>query len=318
MIFHSKHHIFMRKVFSFIALACTVLAACQKNTGMAGEGTVPVTVSVTGSISKVTGLNPADEVKVNSLQILVFDSEGNIQNYKQAAEGETSVTMSITVGAKHIYALLNAPSLGDVASEAALLGMSSLMSDNTIGSFVMTGSVSTTISKATTVEIPVKRMVAKVILKKITAAFESAEMASEDMFLKRIYMQDVPMDMNYGIDAVPSARLSGADDNGAVNALIADSITGVNLKGNAAYTTEHNFFIYPTGAGTVTPAIVIEAEMFGKPQIYTCRLPQIERNKTYEVSELVITRLGGEAYQVTCDIKIEGWDTGLSDYREEF
>lgn len=314
----------MRKKIIISLLALASLASCSKKESEeypvyhGNAKPVTMTVSVTGSSTKATGIDPKNEEKHTSLQVLVFDSNGLIEVYKDVAGTDTETKVGVLAGTKTVYAFLNAPSLKDVSSETALLAKVSSLSDNSLDSFVMYGSTTKAVSENTTIKIDVRRLVAKVILKKITAEFSAGALGKEDFFINKIYMEDVAATANYGLTLAPTTFYSGAaTTNGAVNALLFDAVTGVNLKNGGSCTTEHDFYVYPT-VGAKTPSLVIEGTLMGETQVYVCKLPAITRNCTYQIDEVVITRPGGDEYILDCEVKIVPWETGLTNYTERF
>lgn len=312
----------MRKTLLFSALTVLGLVSCQKqehsNPVMhVGSETIPLTVTVTGTGTKATNINPANEEKHTSLQVLVFSSNGAVETYKNLEGSGTTLQLGVIAGAKKVYAFLNAPSLKAVASESALLSMVSNLSDNALDSFVMFGSASKTVDKATTIPIEVKRIVAKVMLKKIRAEFPAAAISKEDFIINKFYMENVAATANYGLNQKPTSFYSGAAGDTPVDALIRDAAVNANLKNNGSYTKEHDFYVYPT-TGAESPRLVIEGTLMGQTQVYACNLPAITRNCTYEISEVVITRQGGDEYKVDCTVNIAGWDVGLTNYTEIF
>ena len=116
-------------VLALAACACSKENQCKS----CKEGKpVEVTVQINGTtMTKATGNTYANESKVNNLQILAFDADGNIEAYR-SVDNETSVTLMTTSGEKTVWAVVNAPSLESVSTLDGLRSSLTLLEDNAL------------------------------------------------------------------------------------------------------------------------------------------------------------------------------------------
>ena len=296
--------------------------------------TVALTVSLQGEtlITKATGIKEANEKKVKKMQVYVLDSSGAVESYKSAT-GE-SLTLSTTTGSKEIYALVNCPDYPAIASKTELLNTVSQFSANALDGFEMVGVLKKTITSTDPTEVvPVKRLVSKVVIGKISARFTSAAYSSLPFTVKAIYLINVAGDMNYGVDGTPSVWYNKSKyESSACDFMLYDGNLNRTVTSTTPYTVEHSFYCYPNptsgdaNGGTWSARhtrLVIETTLGQETYYYPITLPAIDRNKTYCVSELIVTRPGSTDPDVpvstsscTYSVQVEGWNAGLAPYVE--
>lgn len=303
----------------FLAAAVIATASCQKDrSDLPAPGkAVSMTVNISGgTTTRATGSFAEKEAAINGLQVFCFDkATGAVEDYESGST--KSVTLSITTGTKRIYALANCPDLKAVTSEADLLATVSNLSNNSLSSFEMispTGSAAEyVISESGTLNIAVKRIVAKVLVDKIVAAFTSSSLQSADFIINRIYLVNVAKSNRYDLSATPSEYYSGSDDNGEnINGMIRETGLSYNLRNNGSSDVKHGFYVYPNSSANKTK-IVIEATLLGAAQVYSFELPSVERNKVYDISEIKITKIGGDMSESDINISVSEWEYADSD-----
>lgn len=383
---------------SLVALGATMAVSCNKDVPapkVTADGSpVEVTVSIKGSpASKATGVTYAEESQVNSLQVFVFN--GNELEAHRSVTGATMTLIPATSGERTVWAVVNAPDLYSVLNVSdedpmTLLKLKSAMSnlsDNSIGGFVMSGSVTQELVDGGNVVITVKRNVARVSIEKISASLKDYREAYS-VRVKGIYLINVPANCSYDMTISATAwanPLKHAD--ASFDALLFDDLStadpaiivkndkfqkeGVDIREDQAwvyekmitgeyvladgvtrvqdnsYTKEHVFYTYPNkygaGEGQSTSyditwsergtILVIEAEMLdenGNPVeiqntdhqtvgYYPLPLPAMERNKTYTINEVKITRLPGdvpfkpiETGESKVTISVADWEVGIN------
>jgi len=304
-----------RVIFISFAAAALVAASCQKEQPAPSIPTksVNMTVNVSdGFFTKATGSFSDNEATVTNLQVFCFDkATGATEDYKTSST--KSVNLSITTGTKRIYALANCPSLASVTSEAALLATVTNLSNNSLSSFEMispTGSgAEYAITESGTLNLVVKRIVAKVLVDKITAAFTTSALQSADFIINKIYLVNVAKSNKYDLSVTPAEYYVGSEDNGAnINAMIRETGLSYNLKNSASSTVKHGFYVYPNGSANKTK-VVIEATLLGANQVYSFELPAVERNKVYDITEIKITRQSGDLTDTEVKITVSDWDS---------
>ena len=366
------------------ALAATVLLSCNKEVkgpSAAADGhPVEVTVSITGAPpSRAVGTTYADESKVHTLQVFVFNGEDR-EAYKSVSSSLQALVPASS-GERTVWAVVNAPDLSGVMTLPLLKAATTSLSDNGKDSFVMTGSVTQELVDGGNVPITVRRIVSRVSISRISTSLKDYR-EGWSVRLKRIYLINVAGDSSYGTGTEPGSwinRLAHADND--LDALLLDNLgeegagvvirnniyqkdgqpvdewgaynetthrlaDGVSVVTDNSYTKEHAFYPYPnpypvegatpdyspewTPRGTI---LVIEAELLdeaGSPIViqgttaqtvgyYPILLPALERNKTYVIDEVRITRLPGdvpyrpiETGESKVEIRVDEWEMGLN------
>ena len=167
----------MKNTFSIIASAmlAVFLAGCNgaSVTEETPENLVRTKVSVGGSpLTRATGVTSEQENNVANLQIFVFDESGSREYYVNAG-GSMTCDIVTKEGKKTVMAVVNAPDMESIGSRNSLLTTTSLLSDNSLGSMVMTGEVDAVLQDGGKITIPVTRIISKVMIKKISTNFSS-------------------------------------------------------------------------------------------------------------------------------------------------
>ena len=327
-----KKQVLIIMVLALAACACSKENQCKS----CKEGKpVEVTVQINGTtMTKATGNTYANESKVNNLQILAFDADGNIEAYR-SVDNETSVTLMTTSGEKTVWAVVNAPSLESVSTLDGLRSSLTLLEDNALDNFIMTGEVKEELVDGAIVAITVRRIVARVSVAKITAAFpDTPAYEGKTLKLTGIYMLNAAGSVDYALSDGPAEwfnKLSHADAQADVFLFDALDQTVAN---NSSYEVEHAYYPYPNSVttsvkdieladrGTWSPRksiLCIEVEFDGKTGYYPIEMPAIERNKTYAVEEVVMTRSPADnPYDpidtgvATVSITVQEWELGLN------
>ena len=132
----------MKKTLSIFALAAAVLCSCDKNADcipcQEQENQEPAMLNVSLGFEDepqtraVTAYTTAQDYEkaVNSVQILVFDSSGKINIYKDAGTSVSGISISTTTGTKSVWAVVNGPDLKAIGTEAALKAIAVDLADN--------------------------------------------------------------------------------------------------------------------------------------------------------------------------------------------
>ncbi len=297
------------------AAAAIAAASCQKERIVPSVPGKPVVMTVNvsgGAQTRATGSFADGEKTVNGVQVFCFDKATGIREDYKSGSG-TSVSLSITTGAKRIYALANCPDLSSVSGESALLATVSNFSNNSLSSFEMispTGEgAEYAVTESGTLNLTVKRIVAKVLVDKISAAFTSPSLQSADFIINKIYLVNVARSNKYDLSVTPTEYYTGSEDNGAnVNAMIRETGLNYNLKNGVSSTVSHGFYVYPNSSANKTK-LVIEATLLGTEQIYSFELPSVERNNVYDITSVTITRQSGDLTDSEVKITVSDWDS---------
>ena len=327
----------MKNIFPLIpaAIMAVCLAGCNSVPGadITSETLAHTTVTIVGNpITRATGVTSAEEENIANLQILVFDESGTLEHYLDAGSSATGDIVT-KEGRKTVTAVVNAPSLQDVATKNALMTKTSLLADNSRGSMVMIGEVEAVLQDGGKLNIPVARIISKVMIKKITSAFPSTSTyASKPFRINSIYLINVAGDNTYSASSEPTIwynkLANGQNDPGCRTfPLLADPVNE-NLAYKASYTKEHSFYCYPnlisdeSFDSTWSPRhtmLVVDAMLDGVQTYYPIELPVIGRNKCIVIEELIITKKGSDYPYVpvrdgSCDatVIVTPWDPILN------
>lgn len=337
----------------YLLLALAAFAACNKEPVPGGGTPAPlpepagsVTVVVDGggdALTRATGVtgqsgrnDSTEESKVNTLQVFVF--KGGQREAYRSVSGALEAKVPANEGERTVWAVVNGPDLSGVMTLDALKVGVTRLGDNTLGSFVMSGGVSQKLVDGGTVKVSVRRHVARVSIAKITTDLKDYR-KNYSVRVSGIYLINVPGDGSYDGSAAPASwvnKLRHEDTN--LDALLYDEVKGVTVSNSKAYSKTHYFYPYPNPwpkdgvketyddkwneRGTM---LVIEAAMLDakgsvvKSGYYPLVLPALERNKTYAIGEVCITRLPGdvpykpiETGESVVTVTVNEWETGLN------
>ena len=321
----------MKKSLIPVAAALLALAACNKTeVSSVPEGTrADVVVSIAG-VTKADPLNTEAEAKVSNLQVFIF--RGDVVDAYGSADDKTSITLSATTGERTVYALVNCPSMASVTSLAALQATVSNLGLKSGGDYVnkggdhfeMVGSlVHTIVASDVTdgINVAVDRLAARVKIDKITRDFSRVSGASSALAqldaskfkITRLYLGSAVDNAGYGAYTSGSHKVGAPASytwyncllNGDGSALATDFplvynklATAATLAEDASYETSHSFYCYPNpttedGASAKVTRLVIECQIDGDYYTYPILLTTgVQNNHSYQINELVITRLG--------------------------
>ena len=329
----------MKNTLSIIASAMlpACLAGCNgaSVTDNPSENLVRTRVSVGGSpLTRATGVTSEQENHVANIQIFVFDESGAREYYLNAGESMSGDIVT-KEGKKTVMAVVNAPDLESIGSRNSLLTTTSLLSDNSLGSMVMTGEVEAVLQDGGRITIPVTRIISKVMIKKISTNFSSAANASKVFQVKSIYLINVAGDNTYAASSEPkiwyNKLANGVNDPGCRSFSLLSDPVNETIPNRSSYNREHSFYCYPnlisaeSFESTWCPRhtmLVVDALLGGVQTYYPIELPVIGRNKCIIIEELIITKKGSDYPYIpvtdgSCNVSVEvvPWDE-LQPYTE--
>lgn len=216
--------------------ALTMMAACGKNAERGAEpqkeGDAVVELYLAASpaqvATKATESATAEESKVNTIDLFIFDEKGFLNAYKHFDGYNASTPPSancLSGDKKTIFALANSglsegyfkqyiSTLDDLRKISFTLKDNYRPSDSgkgTLDNFEMWGSAGpmALASGKNTVEITLERVVSRVVLGRIVRNFSSPVLYSADFRIVAIYMSNVPG--TYGLSEAESARYGTTD-----------------------------------------------------------------------------------------------------------
>jgi len=324
----------MRKIAFLAAIAATLCTvACNKE----ATPTVKVspdseavqlaelTLTVVGNGDIATKSSSADfdddHSEVANVQFFVFDGEV-LDAYQKIASG-LSTTMTVKSGEKTVWAVVNAPDITNVTTLTQLKAVSSTLLNNA-SSFVMVGSNTGTVPSEDPIEIEVKRIASRVIVKKVTAAFTNPAYASMSCKLVKMFLINAAGDTNLELTAAPTtwhAQRAYEAVTGLTDHL---STSGGNHELNtSAFDTDCYHYCYPNptvadSQSTTWSArhtrMVIEVLLGSETFYYPVTMPVMEPGKSYEIENLTITRKGSSnpdqpisLSDATFEISVKDW-----------
>lgn len=319
------------------AMLTLCLAGCngRQDAETPADNLIHTTIRITGSPdTRVTDVTPAEEDNIKNLQIFVFDEGGAKEYYLDAGASSTGDIVT-KEGKKTVMAVVNAPNMESIGTRTALLTKSSLLSENSLGSMVMTGEVEAVLQDGGSIAIPVTRIISKVMIKKVTSAFTSSNNASKEFRIKSIYLLNVAGDNTYAATSEPTIwynkLMEGRNDPACQSFQLLSDPVNATIPYRSSYTKEHSFYCYPNLISNESfesawsprhTMLVIDASLGGEQTYYPIELPVIGRNKCIIIEELVVTKKGSDYPYVpvrdgscTVTVQVVQWDVIL-DYTE--
>ena len=300
----------MRKIAFLAAVAATLCTvACNKELPTSKVELPSESVQMADLALSVVGNAPAtkssnadfddDHSEVANVQFFVFDGEV-LDAYKKIGSA-TSTTMTVKAGDKIVWAVVNAPDISNVTTLTQLKAVSSTLLNNA-SNFVMVGSNTGTVPSEDPIEIEVKRIASRVVVKKVTAAFSNPAYASMSCKLVKMFLINAPGDINLELTSAPTtwyAKRAYEAVSGLTDHL---STSGGNHELNsAAFDTDCFHYCYPNptiadSQSTTWSArhtrMVIEVQLGSETFYYPITMPVMEPGKSYEIENLTITRKG--------------------------
>ncbi|MGN0189879.1 MAG: fimbrial protein, partial [Candidatus Cryptobacteroides sp.] len=281
---------------------------------------VSVPLSSATKVTDVTG-----ETTVNSLQVFVFRKDGVLE--AEARESGKTLSLSCTTGEKDVYAVTNAPQISGIRTLDNLKSKVSSLSENSPSSFVMSGMTGVDLDGPASVEIEVKRLVARVCIRKITNNFTLEQYRTGAVRIKGIYLLNAQSSSRClgGLPELTWTNLHTFNSTALPDLLYSGAMNAA-LDYGTPYETANYFYCYPNptaddsseaGAAARFTRLVVEVDMGGTSYYYPVSIPGIERNKSYEITELTITRLGSaspdepvSSLTATFTLKVLDWEPG--------
>lgn len=313
-------------IITIIVSAMAVLVSCQKYDVPASGDMADLKVSFTGenvSGTKANGIGNED--KINTAQLMLFNSAGELYRYRTLTSSEISamtVTIAnVKIGSYSIALVANGPDLSTTV--ATLDGLKAVQLElkncNATGSgFVMwaTGSATVTADATAPVSLTLKRHVGRVVVSKITNSLPAAlgSMTINSIMLTNVYA-NVTMEGNAPSTGVLWYNMEGRSDTGTlVEGHVIDGGTyasqcpdltfktvGATVGNGGSYSTAQYFYGY-RNTSTVTPAgfaadypadgykscIVVTATFNGHKWYYPVVLDSFNAHTTYDVQLTIV------------------------------
>lgn len=321
----------MKKTITAILLLPLALAGCHKQEpetpadGLTSEVTVEVTDE---AATRVTSVSAGDETRIQSLQVAVFGRDGQVEAY--ARSSGSTLTLNITCGTgKQFRAAVNCAADLSTAGTAAQWDATTVrLQDCAKDRLPMYGYLTRDITADTRVSINVSRLVARVSVSSVKRSFEAPSLAAKTFSIRSVYLINAAGSTTLAGGA-PSLWLNrGRLEGGTADALLCDANINTSLTNGSSYDVAHSFYCCPNPTSSDSQGgtwsarrtrLVVEAQLDGVTMYYPVTLPQIQPNRTYTVSSLVITGKGAsspdaviEKSTVSATVTIKDWASGAT------
>ena len=330
----------------FMAFVAIASLACSKEnpSEQAAQKTQMATLEVNvfdGITTRATSVNDANiGTAEKDIQVLVFNSEGDLLAYGANEDSSTKVSLSIPTGTVECYAVVNSyDDLSVIATKTVFLKHLSHLKDNDPTRMEMLGNVTkSVVAGENSVSIAVKRFASKVQIDKITPAFAAPAHRAMEFKLTGIYLINVNGTCPYTM--VPTAASESTSwynkrkyVSGDCNHLITDKFsTPVVMQTTTGevtpYSTPHYLYCYPnpvtTDVSTTTwservSRLVVETTLGGTTYYYSVNIPTPQCNTVYQITNMKITGLGTDTPDavvqkgsLSVSLTVTDWSTGFS------
>ncbi|MBR5398916.1 MAG: hypothetical protein IK103_03885 [Bacteroidales bacterium] len=282
------------------ALMALAVAACSKDEAAKSaesqeKATIHLNVSPYEIVTKNTDPRHGEKKYLDSVSVVdvfVFREGGALDAYKHFSINSTSgmnlsnLPVDATVGNKTIYVVANSKetSWAGVVREENFLNLVVSLQKEYLPYFTMTGKVTVNVQNDQVVNIVLKRLVAKVVVKGIKTDFAGTPYEGMKLKYVKLYLTNIAGAKTYmGED--PSTKVilnskgySQEDYSGCLmTAMFAEGVPG--LVGDDGYTTVHHFYCYENLMDTETDTdrftrLVLEAELDGTVYYYPVDINQ--------------------------------------------
>lgn len=271
-----------------------------------------------------------EEKKIHSLQLFVFGNDGILTEAKKTSESSIKLTLPSGEGYS-FYAVANTENfISSVAKTSDLENkVTSLLNTAEGGNrFAMSGKLTgqTVSASRQSFTIPIKRLAAKVVLRKITNNLPGA---TGDITLVGIYLSNIPTSAKVFGNGTPSSSIYANNSVELQKLSSFDWFTDkfyspLTITKGTSYETAHTFYTY-ANTGTNPTRLVLITKIQGKIYYYPITFgkdfPALTANKYINITELSISHLGTDNPEKTVtkesiEIKwmIENWDMTDNSY----
>ena len=185
------------------------MAACSKEEAIEEASrpemaTVHLSVSPFEILTKNTDPNHAVKKHIDSVRIidvLVFREGGALEVYKHFSINDaggmdlSDLQINATVGKKNIYVIANAKetSWAGITTESKLLGLVVPLKKETLRNFTMSGKVSIDLQESQTVQVMLKKLIAKVVVKGVKTDFAGGPYEGMKLRSARLYLTNISL-----------------------------------------------------------------------------------------------------------------------------
>ena len=289
----------IKKLFC-VAIIALATAACSKEEAAkemssTEKATIHLSVSPYEIITKNTNANHANNKyldSVRTIDVFVFRDGGALETYKHfdvnSADGInlSDLPVDATLGNKTVYVLANAKqtSWSGIVRENNLLSLAVPLKQESLANFTMAAKTNVNVQDNQTVNVVLKKLVAKVVVKGIKTDFAGGPYEGMKLRYCRLYLTNISGSKTYMGDdpsekVTLNARGYSAEDNAGclMTALFAEDAPG--LIGDDGYTTVHHFYCFENLLESETTTdkftrLVLEANLGGTVYYYPVDINQ--------------------------------------------
>ncbi len=299
----------IRRAGHLLAAVLTVLSAVScldpVRNDEAAEGLLNLTLGTPQT--KVTGATAAAESRISSANVYIYNMDSGTPHFvtgRRVSPGTGIQFSGLPMGGYRAVVIANAPSsLSADLPYDALMHSVSLAADN-CENLVMTGEKDFTLSRRSQDEtVSVERIAARVSLGRVTNRIGSGSTVT----LQSIYIINAAGNTDYAGVASPTVWLNKMGFRDELSSILSDEV-GASVPYGSAYEVEHAFYCYPnatsadasggTWSARHTRLVLkcsIDDANHSAPCYYCVTLPQLQRNREYAISEIILNREGNDA-----------------------
>ena len=308
---------------TFLVISCT-------SAGIIEDKKVrEVEISISASYNRTKASSPGSEEAVKDIQVLLF-KDGKLYG-SGSAEG-SDVELMAAEGIYDIYVFVNDPydwAGSSDMTEESILASRSMLSDNSMSSYVMFGYETSIMIKENTdmIKIPVTRFVSKVVLKEIKSDFsENPYFKGKTLEIKRIYLSNILGSCPYALkpeedpskDDIWFGRLGTEDIPEALKIFSSDDGLEIAVPDGVTESLSKVYYTYPNGCLSDSSSqswsprrtrLVLEAVLDERKCWYHITLPPMMPNVTYIINSCTIKNIGGMSPEedpgASCEVELK-------------
>ena len=305
-----------------VAMLFTLFSCNKEKTSVPSDKKANIFVEIGFPETRATtGYSDAGEIKINNLQVLVFyadedingENRGKLEVYGGSLTNAdaSGVAVSCTQGRKTVYAVTNYDvDLSGIATISELLASGVTLAKQDFTNYTMVGVQTQDVSGGNNeVRVDLYRMAARGVVKKISNKFKVLAYQEAPFSIDKIYLTNVQGANNLGHTAYQGNEGVWYNkkkyEASEVSTKFMYDEVAANVAFDGSYTKDHYFYAFPNDfegqnvwAGdswSKRPTrLVIEASLNGEKVYYPISLMPFESNKSYEISEIIITKKGSD------------------------
>lgn len=320
----TKHYFLPLRVALFAT--CLTFVSCNERDDLETQNTeyvnvtinlnTPRTVSSAMLGTKASGDNHGNEAKdktIDTLQIFVFNSDGQIEAYKCFSGKELSAnnkyTMTVSTGLKQVYAVANSHNVTSFASVKSVEEMNALtvsLSRENALNFSMKGfdDISVESDKANEVTLEMTRFVSRVHIGTVKTAFDGAfsecSLSDVELYLTNVYSESKLSDMVGKSGTVINADTLVVNDfeGYAMDGIVYEQLSDITSEG-----VEYDKYLYCySNPGTAkSTRLIIRALLDSVEYFYPISISDgiqtksLAPNTAIDISSVTIKRPGSKS-----------------------